>query len=172
MARRLRWLLIMRASCSMLIRVGCGCFCRAGLATPPTHTLYHTAPTHTQWDRKWNWPHPPTKSSIHPQPDPVHRHPHHLHTDHHGLSAGMMTARVAACALDSVLDEHHCALLLLDMILLLVLLLALLQLLPLDVRQAGRQAGRSHGKTSRLGSPHLSRRFWSKVLTAIVMTSQ
>ena len=41
----------------------------------------------------------------------------------------MMTARVAACALDSVLDEHHCALLLLDMILLLVLLLALLQLL-------------------------------------------
>ena len=80
----------------------------------------------------------------------------------------MMTARVAACALDSVLDEHHCALLLLDMILLLVLLLAL----PLDVRQAGRQAGRSHGKTSRLGSPHLSRRFWSKVLTAIVMTSQ
>ena len=42
MARRLRWLLIMRAGCSMSIRVGCGCFCRAGLATPPTHTLYHT----------------------------------------------------------------------------------------------------------------------------------
>ena len=101
-----------------------------------------------------------------------------------------MTARVAACALDSVLDEHHCVLLVLDMILLLVLLLALLQLLLLDVilllvlllallhlllldvRQDGRQAGRSHGKTSRLGSPHLSRRFWSKVLTAIVMTSQ
>ena len=147
--------------------------------SPHSHSVphYHTPHTHTLWDRKWNWPHPPTRSSIHPQPDPVHRHQHHLLTDHHGLSAGMMTARVAACALDSVLDEHHCALLLLDMILLLVLLLALLllallQLLQLDVRQAGRQAGRSHGKTSRLGSPHLSRRFWSKVLTAIVMTSQ